>query len=133
VVFTLLFASQARRLWRGPHRILDSAHVPAAPFGPAYSHGFTRCLPLVAAFCGAVMLPLGLAVALRGDLGDGLAIVAALEALMLIPALLGVFFFNRPRWCVPPHRRDEPGALAEFGAEVWQKLLDWRGRRAYRP
>ena len=35
--------------------------------------------------------------------------------------LLGIFvlalpitFFNRPRFLVPPHQRDEPGALAEW-------------------
>src|SRR3954451_9163359 len=111
VVFTLLFAAQARRLWRAPHRVLDGAHGPAAPFGPAYWHGFTRCLPLLAAFCGAVLLPFGLALAVRGGLGVALAMTAALEAMLLIPGMLGVFLFNRPRWCVPAHRRAEPGAL----------------------
>jgi hypothetical protein len=133
VVFTLLSAWSARRLWRGPHRVLDAAHVPAQPFGPAYSHGVTRCLPLIAAFTATVLLPVSLGLAVRGGLGVALAMIAALEAVLLIPALLGVFFLNRPRWCVPPHRRDEPGALAEFRGEAWQKLLDWRGRSAYRP
>jgi hypothetical protein len=119
----------ARRFWRGPHKVWDGRPGAWDPFGPAYWHGFTRCVPLVAAFCSLGFVPLGLGEAIGGTAGDVLLVAGTLVSLLLVALAAGVFFFNRPRWCVPPHRRDEPGALAEFAAERRHRAQERRAAR----
>lgn len=119
-VLAALAVWDARRFWRGPHRVWDGPPEKWDIGGPAYWHGFTRNVPLVAAYTCGCFLPGLLGSALASGPHDTVfevgAGIAALTFVVFLPLVLGVFFFNRPRWCVPPHRRDEPGALAEYRA-----------------
>lgn len=118
-----------RRFWRGPHKVWDGHPGAWDPFGLAYWHGFTRCIPLVAAICTLGFVPLGLGMGIGGTIGDVLLVGGTLVFLTLAVVIAGVFFFNRPHWCVPPHRRAEPGALAEFAAERRRRAHERRTAR----
>lgn len=120
----------ACRFWRGPHKVWDGRPGAWDPFGPAYWHGFTRCIPLVAATCTLGFIPLGLGEGLGGTVGDVLLLVGTFVFLALCVVMAGVFFLNRPLWCVPPHRRAEPGALGEFAAERRRRAQERRAARS---
>ncbi len=115
-----LLTWDAHRFWHGRHRIWDGPSEIWDPGGPAYWHGFTRSIPLIAGYVSLCFLPGLFGAAFSSSPHDALfavcSLVAAATFFGFLPLVLGVFFFNRPRWCVPPHRRDEPGALAEFRA-----------------
>jgi hypothetical protein len=119
----------ARRFWRGPHKVWDGRPSAWDPGGAAYWHGFTRCIPLVAAMCALGFVPIGVGGGLGGGAGLAIGLLGLLAFVVLIPVTAGVFFFNRPRGCVPPHRRDEPGALAEFAAERRKRAQERRAAR----
>lgn len=122
----------ARRFWRGPHPIWDGRPGAWDPFGPAYWHGFCRMIPLIAAASALGFTPLGLGflVGVGGPVGIGLAVFGGFFFLfVLVPLCACVFFFNRPHWCVPPHRRDEPGALVEFRDNQRRRRAERRAAR----
>jgi hypothetical protein len=50
----------------------------------------------------------------EGSTRETIGWITALAAMTLGFAVhIPVLLYNRPRWLVPPHLRDEPGALAE--------------------
>src|SRR3954453_18390597 len=126
VFFGLLAAGYAYavgRVWRG-HSELDGAPPPAWwPFSPPLWRGVARAFPVQGA-CALVLIGGGIAADLAGrdssgyDVGMAVGLVGLLGIVLLA---LPIALYNRPRFLVPPHQRDEPGALAEWRRE--------RGRR----
>jgi hypothetical protein len=122
----------ARRFWRrGRHPVWDGRPGAWDPFGPAYWHGFCRCIPLSASLCSLGFTPVGVGMIIGFDrtLGLVVALLGMLAFCVIAVLMMGVFFFNRPRWCVPPHRRAEPGAAAEFAGEMRAKAQRRRTSR----
>lgn len=104
----------ARRLWRGPHPVWDGRPELWDPFGPAYWHGLGRNVPLIAAVFPLGCVPVGLSAILPSTVGAIVGVIGAVVFFFVVLLMACVFFFNWPHWCVPPHRREEPGALVEF-------------------
>jgi hypothetical protein len=125
-VATALLAWDTRRFWRGPHKVWDGPPQAWDPFGAAYWHGFTRCIPLGAALAGLVFLPGGIGIIVGGTAGVAILLAAFLGLCVVGGLMLSVFFLGRPHWCVPPHRRHEPGALAEFAADRRRRAQERR-------
>jgi len=119
------------RVWRG-ELAPGGEHAPEWwPWGEALWQGMRRMGPLCYPGAG-VFLAAGVGLSLVPEQPAGAfvrpywAVIPALGAIGLLGALmLGVVFFNRPKFIVPPYLRDQPGALA-----AW--LTKWRQGRAER-
>jgi hypothetical protein len=104
------------RIWQGRSEY-DPTRPPAFwPFSDALWRGVARAFP-VQGGCVLLLIGGGITADLIGKDGSGYDIAMAVG----LAGLLGIFllalpitFFNRPRFLVPPHQRDEPGALAEW-------------------
>jgi hypothetical protein len=111
-----LFALAITRIWQGRSE-LDAGSPPGWwPFSDALWRGVARAFPVQAA-CVILLIGGGIGADLAGKDSAGYAIGMTVG----LAGLLGIFllalpitFFNRPRFLVPPHQRDEPGALAEW-------------------
>jgi len=117
VAILILFGLAITRIWQGRSE-LDMSSPPAWwPFTVALWRGVARAFPVQAA-CVILLIGGGIA----GDLikdspGHDIAMSIGLVGLLGIFLLaLPITFFNRPRFAVPPHQRDEPGAVAEWRA-----------------
>ena len=79
--------------------------------------GVVRALPVQAA-CVTLLIGGGIAGDLVKD-SPGYDIVMSVGLVGLLGMFLlalPIMYFNRPRFAVPPHQRDEPGAVAEWRA-----------------
>lgn len=119
------------RVWRD-ELAPGGEHAPGWwPWGEALWQGGRRVVPLSpAAFAVGLVFGLGSAYVPEQPEGPFVrpywAVIPFLGALGLVFALaLAVVFLNRPKFIVPPHLREHPGALA-----AW--LADWRRFRAKR-
>ena len=105
----IIYALVAPKVWRGESG-LDGDVPPEWWFlGDATWRGVARAYIATAPFVLVVF-----AAAIFAEFGDndtGMAI-AAIALLMGALVHAGIVLFNRPRALVPPHLRDEPGALA---------------------
>jgi hypothetical protein len=116
LAFALLFLGGiylvvATRVWRGGSA-LDGNVPPAWWFlGDAAWRGNARAYVATVPFLLAMLA--GAAIAeWSGSVDAGMALAAvSLAAGVLVH--VAIVLFNRPRALVPPHLRDEPGALAE--------------------
>jgi hypothetical protein len=104
------------RVWQGRSEIDPTRPPPWWPFGEPLWRGAARAFPVQGA-CVLVLIGAGITADLIGKDGSGYDLAMAVGVI----GLLGIFllalpitFFNRPRFLVPPHQRDEPGALAEW-------------------
>lgn len=114
--FGLLYPVLVRKVWRGGSA-LRGDHPPewwflGVPIWRGNARAFVATIPLVLLMCvGAIIAEFGG----QQAYDPGMAVAAAgLLGLFLVQ--LPIVFFNRPRFAVPPHLRDEPGALAEMRA-----------------
>ncbi len=104
------------RIWRGRSEY-DPSQPPAWwPFSDPLWRGVARAFP-VQGGCVLLLIGGGIAADLIGEGSQGYDVAMSVG----LVGLLGIFllalpitFFNRPRFLVPPHQRDEPGALAEW-------------------
>jgi hypothetical protein len=107
----------AKRLWHNQWSVADRP-----PnwwlWGPALFRGSIRATPLAVADTCALVL-VGLATALWSSHRDDATY--RLPIYLLAPIWLGLFvlmgcvvLFNRPRALVPPHLRQQPGAIHEW-------------------
>ena len=107
------------RIWQGRSEY-DPSQPPAFwPFSLPLWRGVARAFPVQ----GAAVLVLiggGIAGDLIGDGAKGYDIAMGIGVIGLLGLFLLAFpitFFNRPRFLVPPHQRDEPGAVEEWRRE----------------
>lgn len=110
-----------RRIWTNQWRwAYDPNNVPAAwPYGAALWRGLTRIhvLGLIAMPVGALMLLFDQG--FDGEAADVLATTFAVALVTVVVAGWLVILLNRPTFLVPPHLRQQPGALREWrGAPV---------------
>jgi len=121
VFFAVLVAGYAYAVapvWRG-HSELDGS-APAAwwPFGTPLWRGAARAFP-VQGGCVLLLLGGGIAADLAGEGSAGYDVAMGIGLIGLLGVIglaLPITFYNRPRFLVPPHQRDEPGAVAEWRA-----------------
>ena len=118
VAILILFGLAITRIWQGRSE-LDMSSAPSWwPFSKALWRGVTRAFPVQAA-CVILLIGGGIGADLAGkdssgyDIGMSIGLLGLLGILLLA---LPITFFNRPRFLVPPHQRDEPGAVAEWRA-----------------
>ena len=122
VFFGLLVAGYlyaVGRVWRGRSELDGSAPPAWWPFSVPLWRGAARAFPVQGA-SALVLIGGGIAADLAGrdSAGYDVAMTIALAGLLGIVLLaLPITFYNRPRFLVPPHQRDEPGALAEWRRE----------------
>jgi hypothetical protein len=114
--FGVLIAAAARGLvafWRGESRVWE--HRPAWwPWGELVFRAWVRMMAL-----GVATLALLDIIFLFSELGayegDGAEFwLAAIPLFLLLTVWIlctTVAFYNRPRWVVPPHLRDDPGIV----------------------
>jgi hypothetical protein len=107
------------RIWQGRSQY-DPSRPPAFwPFSLPLWRGVARAFPIQGA-CVLILLGGGIAGVLIGEDGRGYDIAMGIGfagVLGLFVLAFPITFFNRPRFLVPPHQRDEPGALAEWRRE----------------
>lgn len=113
-----LFAVAFTRIWQGRSELDGSSPPSWWPFSDALWRGVMRAFPVQAA-CVILLIGGGIGADLAGkdsqgyDIGMSVGVVGLLGIFLLA---LPITFFNRPRFLVPPHQRDEPGAVAEWRA-----------------
>jgi hypothetical protein len=118
VAILVLFALAITRIWQGRSELDSSSPPPWWPFSEALWRGVARAFPVQAA-CVILLIGGGIGADLAGkdspgyDIGMSIGLVGLLGIFLLA---LPITFFNRPRFLVPPHQRDEPGAVAEWRA-----------------
>lgn len=115
LVFVPLSTRGALRLWRDRTRIFDETQAWWL-WGDPLWRGYVRWLTVAGlTFAFDLVLIAGL---LWGPDADATLLVLGIPLLlsMAIAVVLGagIVLFNRPRAAVPPHLRDQPGALAEW-------------------
>lgn len=122
------------RVWRD-ELATGGEHAPGWwPWGEALWQGYRRLPPLgLAWFVVALVFGLGSAFVPEQPQGPFVrpywAVIPFLSALGLISAaMLGVVFLNRPKFIVPPHLREHPGALAAWLADWWRFRAKRRSR-----
>lgn len=123
VAFVVLLATCyiviAAKVWRGESEIDPNSPPPFWPFSAALWRGVGRAF---------VILGLSVVVLIAGGVsGDVVGEDSAAYDRAMGFGSLGVFglfflafpimFFNRPKFLVPPHQRDERSALAEWRLE----------------
>ncbi len=118
-VFLIIAVAQLPKYWRG--ELVDLHHEGTKrwwPFGEAVRRGFIRGLhigvaaivALLAGIAGTVVSQNAASSTLR-DVGSEAADWCFLLFAALIVLDVSVTLFNRPKFVVPPHARNEPGAL----------------------
>jgi hypothetical protein len=118
VAILALFALAITRIWQGRSELDGSSPPSWWPFSDALWRGVMRAFPVQAA-CFTLLVGGGIGADLAGkdssgyDIGMSIGLIGLLGIFLLA---LPITFFNRPRFLVPPHQRDEPGALAEWRA-----------------
>lgn len=114
----VLFGLASTRVWQGRSELNAGSPPSWWPFSDALWRGVIRAFPVQAA-CFTLLVGGGIGADLAGkdsqgyDVGMSIGLVGLLGILLLA---LPITFFNRPRFLVPPHQRDEPGAVAEWRA-----------------
>jgi hypothetical protein len=102
------------RLWRHENTALD--HRPAWwPGGLVSWRGFVRTLPLAVLFCWLLTLFIVLGPFIPEQPRDAFGFIRpawyslplAIAPLVAIPLWISIYLFNRPRFLVPPHLREE--------------------------
>lgn len=112
----VLYLLAIRRVWQGTSELDDSNPAPWWPFSDALWRGTARAFPALGA-CVIVLIGAGIAgdLAEKDSTGYNVAMSVGLVGLLGIFLLgLPITFYNRPRFLVPPHQRDDPGTLAEW-------------------
>ena len=107
------------RIWQGRSQYDPSSPPAFWPFSLPLWRGVARAFPIQGA-CVLILLGGGIAGDLIGEDGRGYDVAMGIGfagVLGLFLLALPITFFNRPRFLVPPHQRDEPGALAEWRRE----------------
>jgi hypothetical protein len=121
--FLGLYVVAIKRIWEGRSEYDPNDPVAWWPFSDALWRGVARAFPVQGA-CFLLLVGGGVGADFAGkdspgyDIGMGIGLAGLLGIFLLA---LPITFFNRPRFLVPPHQRDDPGALEE-----------WRSARARR-
>jgi ABC-type Fe3+ transport system permease subunit len=117
-------------IWRNQIKDQDRTQ-PWWPYGDKAWRGFLRAMPL-----GIAAAWLICAVVLLGQVLPQRPPDSLVWAVPLTTALALVLFFMVTTWCwnwpkflVPPHLRNDPGALSNLGARRESKAPDTRTRR----
>jgi hypothetical protein len=111
-----LYAVAIKRVWQGTSEFDPSDPPGWWPFSLPLWRGVARAFPVQGA-CVLLLIGGGIGADLAGKESSGYDVgmtigLAGLLGLFLLA--LPITFFNRPRFLVPPHQRDEPGTLAEW-------------------
>jgi hypothetical protein len=106
------------RHWRGETDLDGSRHPAWWPLGATVWRGVVRSAAVWWPLTGLMFLGSALAYGARpGSTLETVGwVVAAVAVLAGLAAHVPILLYNRPRRLVPPHLRDEPGALAEWRA-----------------
>lgn len=120
VAGTVLVA-MGMRSWR--QQAAFGHRMGAVPFTGGFKAGFERGMPTFGVFhylLGALIAVVG-GLRATGDLESAHRKPSETVAVLLLVLLVGVvvsgwtgiavIWFNRPRWVVPPHLRDQPGTV----------------------
>ena len=104
------------RVWQGRSEYDPSAPPAWWPFSLPLWRGVARAFPVQGA-CVLLLIGGGIGADLAGKESSGYDVgmtigLAGLLGLVLLA--LPITFFNRPRFLVLPHQRDDPGVLAEW-------------------
>jgi hypothetical protein len=116
LIFVLLFmgflyVAAGAKVWRGTSAIQSEVAPDWWPFGQPVWRGVARSYVATGPFI--LVLFAGAAIAELSS-ADGLGMGISFLGLLGVPFVqLPIIFLNRPRSLVPPHQRDEPGALEE--------------------
>jgi hypothetical protein len=116
LIFTFLFLggiflAVAAKVWRGESGLDGNAPPEWWFLGDATWRGVARAYIATVPFLLLMLAGAGIA-ELGGSEDGGMAVVSvAFAAGIVVHA--AIVLFNRPRAFVPPHLRNEPGALAE--------------------
>jgi hypothetical protein len=106
------------KVWRGESEF-DGDDPPAFwPFSTALWRGAGRALPVLGASV-LVLIGAGITSDLVGSDSkyyDTVMAIGSLGLLVMFLVAFPIMYLNRPRFLVPPHQRDEPGAVAEWRA-----------------
>lgn len=119
--------------WRLPLLWRDRAPglrtMPAVwPWGPALWRGYVRGMPsaLPVLMLAVISLPLLSAVPEQpeGPFARPLAVVVPFFVIfgLVMGAMLGTVLFNRPKFLVPPHLREQDGAAVELWHALRRRL-----------
>ena len=119
---SILAWSQAPKLWRHETRIWDGRAPSWWLWGEALFRGWVRSLVIGTAAGTAMVFALGVMLVVQPDLDNPqssqesqlevVAIGVALGVWILLTLMLfSVILFNRPKFVVPPHLRNERGAI----------------------
>jgi hypothetical protein len=104
------------KVWRGESQ-LDPSSPPAFwPFSIALWRGVSRAF-VIQGLCVILLIGGGVGGDVVGEDSAGYNWVMGVGLVGLLGLFLLAFpitFFNRPKFLVPPHQREEPGALAEW-------------------
>lgn len=128
-VLLLVFLAGARnvpRIWKHETTFYDTM-FPWWVWGETLWRAFIRCM-VFGWVCGSILCVAITYYAYFGDLDRDVAplwfaIPGGANLIIGAILLITVTFFNWPKFVVPPHLRDQPGALREW-------LDDWRKRRS---
>jgi hypothetical protein len=111
-----LYAVAIKRVWQDTSEYDPSDPPTWWPFSLPLWRGVSRAFPVQGA-CAILVIGGGIGADLAGkdssgyDIGMSVGLVGLLGFFLLA---LPITFFNRPRFLVPPHQRDDPGVLAEW-------------------
>ena len=114
--FAVIYVLAIGKVWRGTSHI-DTERPPSWwPFSVALWRGISRAFPVQGACVLVLIAGGGVADAIGKDgAGYDIAMSAGLVGLLgIFVFALPIMFYNRPRFLVPPHQRDDPGAIAEW-------------------
>ena len=107
-----VLAGMGVRSWR--QQAAFGHRMGTIPFTSGFKAGFERGMPTLGVFhylLGALIAVVG-GLSAAGDLGAAHRKPSETMAVLTGWTGIAVIWFNRPRWVVPPHLRDQPGTVS---------------------
>ncbi len=119
---------QLPKVWRNKKTLFSPTPSPFWPFGKAMWRGNIRAYPL-----GIVTLAVLAVVYILGhadsNIGSPFLTASLLTLYVMLAGIFAIALFNHPKWLVPPHLRDQPGAMKEWSEALMRSRLVARVRR----
>lgn len=105
------------RLWKTGGYDIESGFRGWWPYGDRSLKGWVRALPTSVAGAWALVIALiGMTISQvtsgpTHEVATNVAIAASVGMFLAVPIIITIIVFNRPRFLVPPPRRNEPGII----------------------